>query len=141
MQITDIFEPRHEPARSIYLAFQNEATKRHGRTVDEWTKAEAQAVFQATQDAAWRSGVPAPTMQDVLFAEAYARGSADYGAKWAYALTDRMHALSGVDRAKSFRTFNQASRCTVADAGHPQSGSGVSPISAARLVETIQAST
>jgi hypothetical protein len=44
----DIFEPRREPARSIYLAFQAEATKRKGRSVDEWLSAEREVVYRAT---------------------------------------------------------------------------------------------
>ena len=36
----DIFEPSHESAKSIDLAFQSEVLKRQGRPPGEWAKAE-----------------------------------------------------------------------------------------------------
>ena len=44
--MSDVFEPRNEPAKSIYLAFQAEATKRKARQVEEWVKAERAAVHR-----------------------------------------------------------------------------------------------
>ena len=82
----DIFEPRHEPARSIYLAFQAEAAKRKGRPVDAWIKAEREAVLRECAHQAQMRGLRAPSMDEVTAAERYAQGSADYGAKWAYQL-------------------------------------------------------
>jgi hypothetical protein len=86
----DIFEPLHEPAKSIYLAFQAEAAKRKGRALDEWIKAEREAVFRVCAQQAQKLGLRVPTMEDVASAERYARGSADYGAKWAYQLVKLM---------------------------------------------------
>jgi hypothetical protein len=86
----DIFEPRHEPARSIYHAFQTEATKRKGRSIDEWLAAERDAVFREATHQAQRLGLRVPTMDEVASAERYAAGSADYGAKWAYCVVDAM---------------------------------------------------
>lgn len=40
----DIFQPKSEPARSIYEAFQLEAAKRNERGMDEWQSAELNAV-------------------------------------------------------------------------------------------------
>lgn len=86
----DVFQPRHEPARSIYDAFQNEATKRKGRTVEEWMTAEREAVMREATMQAMRLGLRVPTMDEVVRAERYASGSVDYGAKWAYGVTEAM---------------------------------------------------
>ena len=86
----DIFEPRHEPARSIYRAFQTEATKRKGRSIDEWLAAERDAVFREATHQAQRLGLRVPTMDEVVSAERYAAGSVDYGAKWAYCVVEAM---------------------------------------------------
>lgn len=86
----DIFQPRHDPARSIYNAFQDEASKRKGRTVEEWTEAEREAVFNASIRQARIMKLQAPSLEDVIRAEQYARGSVDYGAKWAYGVAEVM---------------------------------------------------
>lgn len=88
----DIFEPRHEPAKSIYSAFQAEAAKRKGHPVEEWVKAEREAVFRECAHQAQTRGLHAPSMDEVTAAERYAMGSADYGAKWAYQLVKVMTA-------------------------------------------------
>nr|WP_241019530.1 hypothetical protein [Burkholderia sp. Ac-20345] len=87
----DIFEPRREPARSIYHAFQAEATKRKGRSIDEWLAAERDAVFREATHQAQSLGLRAPTMDEVVSGERYAAGSVDYGAKWAYCVVEAMH--------------------------------------------------
>ncbi len=92
----DIFEPRNEPARSIYLAFQAEAAKRKGRSVNEWIKAERDAVFRECIHQARRFGLHAPSMDEVAAAELYAVGSIDYGAKWTYQLIRVMKPLSSI---------------------------------------------
>jgi len=89
----DIFEPRNEPAKSIYLAFQAETAKRKGRSVDEWTSAEREAVYRESVRQAQKLGLHAPTIDEVAAAERYAMGSADYGAKWAYQLLRVMKPL------------------------------------------------
>jgi hypothetical protein len=77
----DSFEPRTEPARSIYLAFHAEAKKRKGRSVEEWTTAERNAVHAEAVKQARALGLHAPTMQEVEDAERSARGHIDYGLK------------------------------------------------------------
>lgn len=87
----DPFEPRQEPARSIYLAFQEEAIKRRGRSIPEWTKAERDSVFRESAQQAQSLGLRVPTMDEVIRAERYAIGSIDYGAKWAYGVVEAMN--------------------------------------------------
>lgn len=78
------FRPSQEPARATHDAFQLEADKRKGRALDVWIAAELQVVFEAAQLAAERPGLRKLSMEEVQSAEGYARGSADYGSKWAY---------------------------------------------------------
>lgn len=89
-QMPDIFRPRHDPARSIYDAFQCEADKRKGRTVEEWMTAEREAVFREATHQAQKLGLRPPTIAEIISAENYASGSADYGAKWAYGVAEAM---------------------------------------------------
>jgi len=84
----DIFQPRHEPAKSIYDAFQTEAAKRQGRSVEEWQAAERDAVYREAVHQAQKLGLRVPSIDDVVSAERYASGSVDYGAKWAYGVTE-----------------------------------------------------
>ena len=86
----DIFKPRHEPARSIYEAFQREASKRKGRSIEEWTSAEREAVLREATSKAQQMGLRVPTMDEVVQAERCAMGHVDYGAKWAYRVTEQM---------------------------------------------------
>lgn len=89
-QAPDIFLPPREPARQIYQAFQAEALKRKERPLDVWVNAEIDAVHAAANKAARALGLRALTREEVMAAESYARGSADYGAKWAYGVVERM---------------------------------------------------
>jgi hypothetical protein len=91
----DIFQPRSEPARSIYDAFQAEASKRQSRTFDEWRSAECAAVMREAAIQSVQHGLRAPTFDEIMRAETYASGSIDYGAKWAYAVVDAMHRGDG----------------------------------------------
>jgi len=93
----DVFQPRHEPARSIYDAFQNEAAKRTGRTVEEWRKCELDAVFREAAHQAQKLVLLVPTMDEIVRAERYASGSADYGAKWAYGVVEAMRKGSNAE--------------------------------------------
>lgn len=78
----DPFEPRHEPAKSIYLAFQAEAEKRKGRTPEQWSEAEVNAVLaEANRQSDLRDLRPV-TREQVERAQIYASGSADYGLTW-----------------------------------------------------------
>lgn len=87
----DIFRPRHEPARTIYDAFQAEAAKRHERpTFSDWAQREREAVWRAARDYAQQHGLAVPTMDQVRDSEQYALGHVDYGAKWAYGVARAM---------------------------------------------------
>jgi hypothetical protein len=86
----DPFEPRHEPARSIYLAFQTEAAKRPGRSVEQWQEAEIQAVFAEANRQSDLLDLRPVTREQVERAETYARGSIDYGLQWALAIVNEM---------------------------------------------------
>ena len=95
----DVFRPRMEPLRSIYDAFQAEASKRRERSVEVWIKAEMDAVYQAALEASKNPAyqLQAPTMEAVRSAEIYARGSVDYGLKWVFQLVRSMQTSSGVN--------------------------------------------
>ena len=84
MSLHDPFEPTREPARTLYLTFQEEARHRKGRSIEEWVKAERLAVWSAANLYAQRNGLQSPTLEQVEAAERYAMGSVDYGAKWAW---------------------------------------------------------
>lgn len=86
----DFFRPRQAPASVLYDAFQEEATHRKGRDVEEWIRLELEAVHRAACSYAAEHGLHAPTLEQVAAAERYARGSADYGSKWALVLAEKM---------------------------------------------------
>ena len=86
----DVFQPHTDPARMLYDAFQDEAKKRNGRTPEQWMDAERTVVWAAARDYAQQHGLRVPLMSDVMRAEEYARGSVDYGAKWAYRVAEQM---------------------------------------------------
>lgn len=86
----DFFRPWSEPARSIYDAFQAEAANREGRPFEVWHRAEIDAVWMASLVQAARHQLRALDRDEVVEAESYASGSADYGSKWAFAVVDRM---------------------------------------------------
>ncbi|MHA6848766.1 hypothetical protein [Ralstonia syzygii] len=111
----DVFEPKREPALSIYNAFQAEATKRHGRSVEEWIAAERDAVFRESVHQAQKLELRVPSMEDVMRAERYAVGSVDYGAKWAYGV---VRAMNMPEQQRTSTGFAPVSPDTVADVGH-----------------------
>jgi len=86
----DIFRPHRNPAQLLYDVFQKEAKKRNERSVEEWLEAERQAVWRAARNYAQQYGLRIPLMEEVKKTEQYASGSVDYGAKWAYAITEYM---------------------------------------------------
>lgn len=86
----DDFRPHQIPAKMIYDAFQEEAKKRKGRTVDEWMNAERHAVLLAAEKVSKQFGFPAPTFTDVCGEETSASGHIDYGSKWAYGIINLM---------------------------------------------------
>jgi len=87
----DFFRPTNQPARTIYDAFQVEAKKRSDVGFDEWVVNERYAVWKAARDKAVEMGLRIPTMKDIESAEQMAMGHCDYGAKWAYGVSDAMH--------------------------------------------------
>lgn len=88
--MTDFFQPRAEPARSIYEAFQKEAAMRRGREPEVWIAAERGAVLQEAARQAAKLGLRAPTEQEVMRAEISACGHVDYGSKWALRVAEAM---------------------------------------------------
>lgn len=90
--MTDVFQPRSEPAKSIYEAFQAEASMRDGRSIDEWQDAERNVVLLEAGIQARKLGLREPTLEEVMLAERYAMGSIDYGSKWPSSLASAMRA-------------------------------------------------
>ena len=88
--MSDIFRPFHEPSRTLYDALQKEASKREGRTVQEWQIAERSVMYQTAHDYAIRRGLRIPPIEDIEKAERMASGHVDYGAKWAYGIAGAM---------------------------------------------------
>jgi hypothetical protein len=86
----DFFRPSSDPARAIYDAFVQEATKRRSVPLAVWCEREIDVVHATATAMASTLNLRAPTRDEVVSAEIYARGSADYGAKWAYQVVNRM---------------------------------------------------
>jgi hypothetical protein len=86
--MSDIFRPSHEPARTIYDAFQDEAKKRKDQA--DWIEKERQRVWAASRDCSQMYGLKVLTLEDVRRAENLACGHTDYGAKWAYGIVAMM---------------------------------------------------
>jgi hypothetical protein len=91
----DPFEPRHEPARSIYRAFQREAEGRKGRTPEQWQEAEITAVYVEANRQSDMLDLRPVTRDQVARAETYARGSIDYGLTWALQVVREMQGRAG----------------------------------------------
>lgn len=60
-----------------------EAALRAGRSFQEWTEAEAQAVWSAARDFAQQNGLRVPELAEVVHVERQASGHSDYASKWA----------------------------------------------------------
>ena len=86
----DFFRPRQAPASVLYDAFQAEALHRKRRDVEEWIRLELEAVHRAACSYAAEHGLKPPPMEEVAVAERIARGSADYGSKWAILVAEKM---------------------------------------------------
>ena len=82
--LRDLFRPTTQPAQRIYDAFQDEASKRDGRSVRQWMDCELHRVWEEAKNYAQENDLIPPTSQDVIRAEQSACGHVDYGAKWAY---------------------------------------------------------
>jgi hypothetical protein len=90
---TDIFRPNTEPARSIYDAFQKEASMRSSRSLNDWITTERVAVYNEALKQAHKLKVKPLTMDDIEKAELYALGSSDYGASWAYKIAQMLFSM------------------------------------------------
>lgn len=86
----DHFRPRNSPAREIYDAFQEESKNRADRSTIDWILAEREAVWKAARDYALKHKLTVPTIKDIEQAELSACGHTDYGAKWAYGISEIM---------------------------------------------------
>ena len=86
----DFFRPRQAPASVLYDAIRAEARHRKSRDVEEWIRLELEAVHRASCSYAAEHGFVSPSMEEVAAAERIARGSADYGSKWAILVAEKM---------------------------------------------------
>ena len=91
----DIFRPTREPARTIYDAFQEAALKRDKSKWSEWIQKEREAVYEAAVNYARNHDLTVPTMNRVEFEEDRAMGHTDYGAQWAYGISEYMTPKKG----------------------------------------------
>lgn len=73
---------------TLKAALNAEASQRRGRTFDEWSSAEAQALWTAARDFAQQHGLRVPLLADVVRVERQACGHSDYGSKWALYVTE-----------------------------------------------------
>lgn len=76
----------------LKTALAAEAVRRKGRTVEQWTEAEASAMWNAAQGFAQQHGLRAPLLEDVVRVERLARGHSDYSSKWALYVAELMMA-------------------------------------------------
>ena len=79
---------------AIHGALCQEAQKRKGRDFAEWSKAEANAVWQAARDFAQQYGLRVPLLDEVVRVEKSAMGHCDYGQKWSLYVAEKMFSLS-----------------------------------------------
>lgn len=86
----DVFEPRWEPARSLYKALKQEMTNRDKCKGLEWIDNERNAIFNTAMKISEGSNYRTPTLEDVVRAEISARGHTDYTAKFAYGVANFM---------------------------------------------------
>lgn len=86
----DPFRPNHEPARSLYDAFQN-AAMRKPRDFD----LEERAVWECARDYAQQNGLRVPMLSEVRDATICAQGHVDFGAKWVYAVSRLLECVDG----------------------------------------------
>lgn len=75
---------------ALKAALVAEAELRRGRTFEEWSKAEAMAVWAGARDFAQQHGLAVPTLADVERLERHACGHIDYGSKWALYIVELM---------------------------------------------------
>ncbi|MDL5034422.1 hypothetical protein QRD43_21140 [Pelomonas sp. APW6] len=76
--------------KSLKAVLVEEASHRRGRTFEEWSKAEASAVWLAARDFAQQHDLRVPLLAEVVQVERLACGHCDYSSKWAQYVTDLM---------------------------------------------------
>ncbi|KGG86161.1 hypothetical protein P245_20810 [Comamonas thiooxydans] len=74
----------------IQSAHTQEAQKRAGRSLEEWSKAELMAVWTAARDYAQQHGLRVPLMTEVESAEKLALGHSDYSRKLSLYVAERI---------------------------------------------------
>nr|WP_241019533.1 hypothetical protein [Burkholderia sp. Ac-20345] len=67
-----------------------EASKRKGRSADEWMIAERAEVFREATGQAQKLSLRSPSIEEVERQEQLAMGHSDYAAKWAIGVADLM---------------------------------------------------
>jgi hypothetical protein len=67
-----------------------ESSLRRSRSVEEWSNAEAIAIWKAARDYAQQHGLCVPLLDDVVRVERQARGHCDYASKWALYIVELM---------------------------------------------------
>lgn len=79
-----------EAMEEIHIALVKEAKKRSGRSFEEWSRAEADVVWQSACSIARRNGLASPVLSEVVRVERLACGHVDYGQKWALYVAEIM---------------------------------------------------
>ena len=88
----DPFRPTGQPAQMIYDEILLKAKKRKGVDPDVWIVAERQNVWRIARNYAQQHGWRVPSLADIERAERNACGHTDYAAKWAYGVSECIHA-------------------------------------------------
>jgi hypothetical protein len=87
-----------EAMGAIESAFRNEAQLRKERSVEEWRRAELEAVWGAGLDFARARGFPIVPIDEVAAVERMAAGHCDYGSKWALYVAEKIVPRVGAQR-------------------------------------------
>lgn len=82
---------------ALHAALTAEAALRRGRSFEEWSMAEAQAVWNAARDFAQQHDLRVPLLAEVVRVERQACGHCDYGSKWALYVVQLMLASEPAD--------------------------------------------
>lgn len=87
-----------EAMEVIESAFREEAQLRKGRSVEEWRRAELEAVWAAGLGFAQARGFPIVPIDEVAAVERMAAGHCDYGSKWALYVAEKIVPRVGAQR-------------------------------------------
>jgi hypothetical protein len=85
------FKLREKLAATLYATLIEESKKRPERTIEEWVKAEREAMYNTAKKIAEEHNLYTPAMDEIKSAERYALGSVDYATKWSYAIVRLMN--------------------------------------------------